>query len=132
MTRRLHEAKAFFQRRLHHSRLRTSALHALEGVTGHRDERLRLAFRDADVPPDVDASDEPVVARAPAPPIETIPRLDVVILVVGSRGDVQPFIPIGRRSGEAPSRASGDAREFRPSSSGRASNSIRSPPIRTN
>jgi sterol 3beta-glucosyltransferase len=94
VTRRLHEAKAFFQRRLHHSRLRTSALHALEGVTGHRDERLRLAFRDADVP-EVDATDEPVVARAPAPPIETIPRLDVVILVVGSRGDVQPFIPIG-------------------------------------
>ena len=26
-----------------------------------------------------------------------MPRLSIVIMVVGSRGDVQPFIPIGRR-----------------------------------
>lgn len=95
VSRRLHEARAFLQRRLHHTRVRTAALHAVERVTGHRDERLRLAFRDDDVPTDVATDDAPVVPRPPVPPIETVPPLDVVILVVGSRGDVQPFIPIG-------------------------------------
>lgn len=94
VTRALHDARAFLRRRAHEARWRLAALHALEGVTGHRDERLRLAFRDDDVPSE-DWADEPVTPRAPAPPIETVPPLAIAILVVGSRGDVQPFIPIG-------------------------------------
>jgi UDP:flavonoid glycosyltransferase YjiC (YdhE family) len=80
--------------------MRLAAIHALGGVTGHRDERLRLRFDDAAglldrAQPWIEEHDDVLPPHGPAPAIETIPRLTVVILVVGSRGDVQPFIPIG-------------------------------------
>ncbi len=80
--------------------MRLAALHALGGVTGHRDERLRLRFDDGTgildrAEPWIEERDDVAPPHGPAPAIETVPRLTVVILVVGSRGDVQPFIPIG-------------------------------------
>src|SRR5437867_1622129 len=41
-------------------------------------------------------ADELAAARATAGPPH-VPPLSIVIMIVGSRGDVQPFIPIGRR-----------------------------------
>ncbi len=93
-------ASAFLRRRLHDQRMRVAAMKALGGVTGHRDERLRLHFDDAGglldrATPWIEEGDEVLIPPGPAPALETVPRLSVVILVVGSRGDVQPFIPIG-------------------------------------
>ncbi len=90
----------FLRRRLHQQRLRLAALHALTGVTDNRDERLRLSFNDASgvlarAVPWLDEPTEAVPARGPTPAIDTVPRLAIVMLVVGTRGDVQPFIPIG-------------------------------------
>lgn len=36
------------------------------------------------------------VPLPPAPPPHTIPKLSIVIMICGTRGDVQPFIPLGR------------------------------------
>src|SRR5262249_60615502 len=43
-----------------------------------------------------------------------LPRLSIVIMVVGSRGDVQPFIPIGRRLAKLHRVRIATHREFRP------------------
>lgn len=80
--------------------MRMAAMHALGGVTGHHDERLRIKFDEAAglldrAQPWIEERDDVLPPHGPAPAIETVPRLTVVILVVGSRGDVQPFIPIG-------------------------------------
>ena len=62
-------AAAFLTRRLQHQRLRAAALRQREGA-----------------------------AAAPRPrTADEIPPLSIVIMTVGSRGDVQPFIPIARR-----------------------------------
>jgi sterol 3beta-glucosyltransferase len=61
-------ATAFLMRRLQHQRERAAEVHAREGAA--------------------------VPAPAEGAPL---PRLSIVIMIVGSRGDVQPFIPIGRR-----------------------------------
>ena len=70
-------AAAFLKLRQHRQRLRAAAVRGLTGATG--------AF----------AGKPAAAVTADAAPQR--PRLSIVILVVGSRGDVQPFIPIARR-----------------------------------
>ena len=82
-------AAAFLARRLEHQRLRAAAVRERE-----------------------------VAAAAPTAEARPLPPLSIVIMIVGSRGDVQPFIPIGRRLRGAASRAHRHPREFR--SHGRA------------
>ena len=94
---------AFLQRRLHHQRMRVAAVRALKAVNAGHDNRLHLEFHDDSgilerAAPWVASS----VVRAgsgdePRTDPHLSPRLNVVILIVGSRGDVQPFIPIGKR-----------------------------------
>jgi sterol 3beta-glucosyltransferase len=62
-------ASTFLARRLHHQRVRAAALREREG--------------------------QPTSRRPDA--AEDVPPLSIVIMTVGSRGDVQPFIPIGQR-----------------------------------
>lgn len=82
--------------------MRLAALRSLADVAGHRDARLRLRF-DGDgailgrAAPWADAAPpHPPAAAMP----DVVPRLSIVIQVVGSRGDVQPFLPIGQRLAE--------------------------------
>jgi sterol 3beta-glucosyltransferase len=62
---------AFLTRRLEHQRMRAAAVRERE-------------------------------AEAAPPPAEAepVPPLSIVVMIVGSRGDVQPFIPVGRRLAE--------------------------------
>ena len=54
------------------------------------------------------------LAAAPAPDAPAhVPPLSIVIMIVGSRGDVQPFIPIGRRLAERHRVRIATHREFR-------------------
>jgi UDP:flavonoid glycosyltransferase YjiC (YdhE family) len=54
------------------------------------------------------------VAAAPTPAEPPhLPRLSIVVMIVGSRGDVQPFIPIGRRLAERHRVRIATHREFR-------------------
>jgi len=64
-------AAAFLARRLEHQRLRAAAVRERE-----------------------------VAAAAPTAEARPLPPLSIVVMIVGSRGDVQPFIPIGRRLAE--------------------------------
>jgi UDP:flavonoid glycosyltransferase YjiC (YdhE family) len=60
------------------------------------------------------AADASALAAAPAPDEPPpVPPLSIVIMVVGSRGDVQPFIPIGRRLAERHRVRIATHREFR-------------------
>jgi hypothetical protein len=64
-------AAAFLARRLEHQRLRAAAVRERE-----------------------------VAAAAPTAEARPLPPLSIVVMIVGSRGDVQPFMPIGRRLAE--------------------------------
>src|SRR4029453_10266615 len=80
-----------------------AALRALKSVQGGRGDRLQLDFDDGSGLLDRAA---PWVASAPMhtapsgdprPNRYLAPRLNLVIMIVGSRGDVQPFIPVAKR-----------------------------------
>lgn len=91
------------RRRLHQHRLRVAALRSVADVGGHRDARTRLRFHEdtellGRAAPWAETLVGPPVAPAATP--EIVPRLSIVIQVVGSRGDVQPFLPIARRLAE--------------------------------
>jgi len=77
-------AAAFLARRLEHQRMRAAAVHERE-----------------------------VAAAAPTAEGQPLPRLSIVVMIVGSRGDVQPFIPIGRRLAERHRVRIATHREFR-------------------
>jgi len=80
-------------------------MRAVRGLASEPDDRLWVDFDDtADVFTHIDpwvtnyASDVRVARRRRR--AVNVPRLAVVILVVGTRGDVQPFLPIGRKLAE--------------------------------
>ena len=77
-------ATAFLARRLEHQRMRAAAVHEREAAAG--------------------------ALTAEATPL---PPLSIVVMIVGSRGDVQPFIPIGRRLAERHRVRIATHREFR-------------------
>jgi UDP:flavonoid glycosyltransferase YjiC (YdhE family) len=113
-------ATAFLRRRLHSRRLRVAAVRGLKGVSPEAGDGLRLDF-DHSAPGLTDGpswlaacADE--FAAAPSPPTEHahVPPLSIVVMAVGSRGDVQPFIPIGRRLAQRHRVRLATHREFRP------------------
>jgi UDP:flavonoid glycosyltransferase YjiC (YdhE family) len=93
--------EAFLRRRLHNRRMRAAAVRGLKLVSAGM-HGLHMDFDEAaeifsHMPPwmasyagELDAA----LASGDPPPV---PRMSIVIMVVGSRGDVQPFLPIGRR-----------------------------------
>jgi len=96
-------AAAFLKRRLHHQRMRMAALRALKSASSLPGDRVDLQF-DADsglldrtAAWLTDAGTGAVPSGGPPPTHYLAPRLNLVIMIVGSRGDVQPFIPIGKR-----------------------------------
>ena len=113
-------AAAFLRRRLHSRRLRAAALRGLKGISPGADGGMQIEFDHAassfaHVPPWLAAHNREL-ASAPGPPTEPphIPPLSIVVMVVGSRGDVQPFIPIGRRLAQRHRVRIATHREFRP------------------
>lgn len=113
-------AAAFLRRRLQSRRLRAAAVRGLKGISAGAGGGLQIDFDHAagsfaQVPPWL-AAHTSEVAAAPAPPAEPphVPPLSIVVMAVGSRGDVQPFIPIGRRLAERHRVRIATHREFRP------------------
>ncbi len=111
-------ASAFLRRRLHHQRLRAAAVRGLKAVSAGAGGRLQMNFDHATdcfvhVPSWL-AAHASGIAAAPAPDESPhVPPLSIVIMIVGSRGDVQPFIPIGRRLAERHRVRIATHREFR-------------------
>ncbi|HEU4439990.1 MAG TPA: glycosyltransferase, partial [Methylomirabilota bacterium] len=113
-------AIAFLQRRLNTRRLRAAARRGLTVISGGVGGGLQMDFDHgascfAQARPWLAAHASGVEA-APAPPPEpsSVPSLSIVIMAVGSRGDVQPFIPIGRRLAKRHRVRLATHREFRP------------------
>src|SRR5215813_10288149 len=99
------------RRRLHSRRLRAAAVRGVNTVSAGAGGALKIDFDHsarcfAHGPSWLAAHTNEVVA-APADPAEPplVPPMSIVIMVVGSRGDIQPFIPIGRRLAEQIGRA---------------------------
>lgn len=96
-------ASAFLKRRLHRQRMRAAGLRALKLVGVAAGERFQLDF---DAASDALQRAEPWMGAYAAalptfggaqPPPPRVPPMSIVMMVVGSRGDVQPFVPIGQR-----------------------------------
>src|SRR6185369_16501224 len=93
--------EAFLRRRLHNRRMRAAAVRGLKLVSAGM-HGLHMDFDEAaeifaHTPPWIASyAGELDAALAPGDP-PPVPRMSIVIMVVGSRGDVQPFLPIGRR-----------------------------------
>src|SRR5882724_9546741 len=111
-------ASAFLRRRLHHQRLRAAGVRGLKTVSTGAGGRLQMNFDHATDClahlPSWLADHASEIAAAPAPDEPPdVPPLSIVIMIVGSRGDVQPFIPIGRRLAERHRVRIATHREFR-------------------
>jgi hypothetical protein len=92
--------RSLLRRRLHNRRMRAAAVRGLKlvsaGMRGLHMDFDEAAEIFAHVPPwmasyagELDAA----LASGDPPPV---PRMSIVIMVVGSRGDVQPFLPTRR------------------------------------
>jgi hypothetical protein len=115
--------------------MRMAALRALKSVKAAEGERLQLDFDhecgifECAAPWLASATPQVASGADPVPTPYLAPRLNLVIMIVGSRGDVQPFIPIAKRIAWRHRVRIATHSEFRPWSSVRGSSSIRSPVI---
>jgi len=103
-------AGVFLRRRRRHRRLRAATVRGLKLI------RAWAGLARAGDSISLGAPSAGVAARAVASTstaTKSPPPLSIVILVVGSRGDVQPFIPIGRRLAERHRVRLATHREFR-------------------
>ena len=113
-------ATAFLRRRFHSRRLRAAAVRGVKTVSAGTGGALKIDFDHAarcfaHAPSWLTAHTNDVVA-APGRPTEAphVPPMSIVVMAVGSRGDIQPFIPIGRRLAERHRVRIATHREFRP------------------
>ncbi len=90
-------ARRLFERRVHHASLRALLHDAVRGLSIVDGDRVRIELDDPAVRAREDPLDAPVSHVPPADEPAPIPALAIAILIVGSRGDVQPFLPIARR-----------------------------------
>jgi sterol 3beta-glucosyltransferase len=92
---------AFLRRRLHNRRMRAAAVRSIKLVSASDDGAFHMHFDDdaelfAAVPGWMEGYASDCMAHTPVQ-VPRLPRLSIVIMVVGTRGDVQPFIAIARR-----------------------------------
>jgi hypothetical protein len=111
-------AIAFLARRLHNRHLRAAAVRGLKGISAETGADVQADVDHAadclaGIPSGTAASATDLAAAPPPDEAEPVPRLSIVVMVVGSRGDVQPFIPIGRRLAERHRVRIATHREFR-------------------
>jgi sterol 3beta-glucosyltransferase len=97
--------EAFLRRRIHRQRMRLAAMRVVRSLASQSDDRLWVDFdHSADLFTHAApwlasyAADTKLATRHRRP--ADVPKLTVVILVVGTRGDVQPFLPIARKLAE--------------------------------
>ena len=112
-------ATAFLRRRLHSRRLRAAAARGVKTVSGGADGAVKIDFDHtarcfAHAPSWLTALTSGVAAALGWPEAAHVPPMSIVVMVVGSRGDIQPFIPIGRRLAERHRVRIATHREFRP------------------
>src|SRR5262249_61197215 len=97
--------QAFLRRRIHRQRMRLAAMRVVRGLASQSDDRLWVDFDDS---ADLFAHADPWLASYAADTklatrhrrATDVPKLTAGILVVGTRGDVQPFLPIPRQLAE--------------------------------
>ena len=94
-------ARLLFNRRFHHARLRALVYDAVRRVSILDGDRVEIELDDLSTRAHehllhAAASQAARADHAPQEP-GPVPMLAIAILVVGSRGDVQPFIPIAQR-----------------------------------
>jgi UDP:flavonoid glycosyltransferase YjiC (YdhE family) len=113
-------ATAFLRRRLQSRRLRVAAVRGLTEVSPGIGDGVQMNFDHtasglARVQPWLAERTDGIAAAPgpPAPPLR-VPRLAIVVMVIGSRGDIQPFIPIARRLAQRHRVRVATHREFRP------------------
>ena len=94
-------AHRHFERRLHHARLRALVHDAVRRVSILDGDRVEIELDD---PTALEREHLLHTSPSHAPPAEhapgepgPVPALAIAILIVGSRGDVQPFLPIAQR-----------------------------------
>lgn len=96
-------ARLLFQRRLNHARLRALVQDAVRRVAILDGGRVGIELDDPTAREREHLLDAPLCHAAPAERAseETarVPALSIAMLIVGSRGDVQPFLPIAQRLG---------------------------------
>lgn len=97
----------WFTRRFTHARMRAYFRHALATIQSDAAGRVTLDF-DPEIEDARPAAEKwleehrtSLEASATAKDPGTVPPLSVVILAVGTRGDVQPFLPVAQRLQEA-------------------------------
>ncbi|MDG1399957.1 MAG: glycosyltransferase [Candidatus Binatia bacterium] len=94
--------RGWWTRRWTQARMRAYLRHALSAAQRQTTGRVDLDFQ-TDIDPQQEAAaswlrehEATLVDPEQRPIPETVPDLAILILVVGTRGDVQPFIPIGK------------------------------------
>lgn len=112
-------AAAFLRRRIHNRRMRAAAVRALKLVSAGEGEGMQMDFDDAaevfaHVPTWMEAYAAELAAAATPEATPSPPHMSIAILIVGSRGDVQPFVPIGQRLASRHRVRIATHREFRP------------------
>ena len=112
-------ATAFLRRRLHSRRLRAAAARGVKTVSAGADGALKIDFDHTarcfgHVPSWLTRHTSDVAAAPGRPEAAHVPPMSIVVMVAGSRGDIQPFIPIGRRLAERHRVRIATHPEFRP------------------
>lgn len=113
-------AADFMRRRLQNRRMRAAAMRSLTMLSAGTCGGLQMDFDStsssvAESPPwPAERADALGVRSGPPPEPSAVPPLCIVVMVVGSRGDVQPFIPIARRLARRHRVRVATHREFRP------------------
>jgi UDP:flavonoid glycosyltransferase YjiC (YdhE family) len=95
------QGDSVFDRRLRAGRLRAFACDVLRSVSRTEGGGVRIEVDDRAARERIHLHRAPPRARAPRTSVAAdtgpVPALSIAMLIVGSRGDVQPFIPIARR-----------------------------------
>jgi UDP:flavonoid glycosyltransferase YjiC (YdhE family) len=87
-----------FERRLEHARLRSLLSHAVRSASLVEGDRLSIELDDKQAGEHADLARPAPCASAQIQAAPAgIPPLSIAVLIVGSRGDVQPFLPIAKR-----------------------------------
>src|SRR5262245_48425670 len=94
-------ARFLFKRRLHHASLRALVYDAVRRLSILDGDRVEIELDDSTIRARdhlfrAGLPDAPHAAHGPDE-LGPVPALAIAIMVVGSRGDVQPFIPIAQR-----------------------------------
>jgi len=91
-------ARLLFERRLQHARLRALLADAVRSASVVEGDRLEIELDDARTKEREHLAEAAPCSRdSISADAASVPSLSIAILIVGSRGDIQPFLPIAQR-----------------------------------